>query len=63
MSRSLAGVTIGAVLALTWLTFGFWAFIFVGFAMAVGYFVARIIDGTLNVRHIADAFRGKRSSS
>ena len=63
MSHSLTGIAIGAVLALSWLTFGFWAFIFVAFAMAVGYLVARVIDGKLDLRNLADAFRGKRSSS
>ena len=63
MSHSLTGIAIGAVLALTWLTFGFWGFIFVAFAMAVGYLTSRVIDGKLDLRNLADAFRGKRSSS
>jgi uncharacterized membrane protein len=54
---------IGAVLALTGAAFGFWAFLFVGVAMAIGALVGRIVDGKLSVAGLVDAFRGKRSSS
>lgn len=63
MSRTLAGMAVGVVLALTWVGLGFWAFVFVAFAMAVGAGVGRIMDGRLDVRALTDAFRGKRSSS
>jgi len=62
-SHTSTGIAVGAVLALTWIVFGFWAFVFVAFAMAVGVLVARVIDGKLDLRSLSDAFRGKRSSS
>ncbi|CAN5240727.1 hypothetical protein BH09ACT6_BH09ACT6_13210 [soil metagenome] len=63
MSHTTIGIAVGAILALTWITLGFWAFVFVAVAMAIGFFVARVIDGKLDVRSLADALRGKRSSS
>jgi hypothetical protein len=41
---------------------GFWAFLFVAVAMAVGAGIARVLDGRLDVRAVADALRGRRSS-
>lgn len=63
MSATQTGVAIGAILALTWIAFGFWPFVFVAAAMAVGALVARILDGRLDLRSLADVVRGKRSSS
>ena len=63
MTATKTGILIGAVLALTWVIFGFWAFVFVAVAMAIGALIGRIIDGKLNVSNLVDAFRGKRSSS
>ena len=63
MSTSKTGMLIGAVLALTWVALGFWAFFFVAFAIAVGAIVGRIIDGKLDPSALIDVFRGKRSSS
>jgi uncharacterized membrane protein len=57
------GIFIGAILALTGIVFGFWAFVFVAVAMAIGALVGRIIEGKLSVSGLVDAFRGKRSSS
>ena len=62
-SATRTGILIGAVLALTGVAFGFWAFFFVAVAMAIGALVGRVIDGKLNVAGLVDAFRGKRSSS
>nr|WP_199859315.1 MULTISPECIES: DUF2273 domain-containing protein [unclassified Frigoribacterium] len=53
---------VGAVLALTALAFGFWAFVFVAIAMAIGFGVGRVVEGKLDVRGLADALRGRRSS-
>ncbi|MEO6827147.1 MAG: DUF2273 domain-containing protein [Microbacteriaceae bacterium] len=58
-----AGILIGAVLALVWVTLGFWAFFFVAVAMIIGAIIGRIIDGKLDLRLLVDAVRGKRSSS
>lgn len=63
MSHTVVGMAVGAVLALTWLAFGFWAFVLVAVAMAIGAGVARLIDGRLDVRGIIDAIRGRRVSS
>ena len=57
------GAVFGAILALTWAVLGFWSFLFVAIAMAVGALVGRIMDGELNVANLVEAFRGKRSSS
>ena len=63
MSATVTGTAVGAVLALTWITLGFWAFVLVGVAMLVGAVIGRIVDGRLDVRALADVFRGRRSSS
>ena len=63
MTSTKTGILIGAVLAISWLWFGFWAFVFVAVAMAIGALVGRIMDGKLDVSNLVDAFRGKRSSS
>ena len=36
MKPTLTGILIGAVLALTWIEYGFWAFFFVAIAITVG---------------------------
>jgi len=56
-------MAVGAVLALSWAALGFWAFLFVLVAMAIGGGAGLILDGRLDVHALADAFRGKRSSS
>ncbi|WP_217178641.1 DUF2273 domain-containing protein [Streptomyces sp. AC495_CC817] len=63
MSATVVGAGAGAVLALTWVALGFWAFVLVAVAMLVGAAVGRIADGRLDVMAVADAFRGRRSSS
>lgn len=62
MTSGKTGVLIGAVLALTWIVLGFWAFVLVALAMLVGGLIGRIIDGRLDVRGVVNAVRGKRSS-
>ena len=63
MTTTVSGIAIGAVLALTWIVFGFWAFVFVAVAMALGALVARVLDGKLDLGRVVDSFRSKRSSS
>ncbi|WP_295011769.1 DUF2273 domain-containing protein [uncultured Microbacterium sp.] len=63
MNTSLVGAAAGAVLALTWLTFGFWACVFVALAMLVGVGVGRVLDGRLDLRALGEVFRGRRRSS
>lgn len=62
-SATRTGIAIGAVLALTAIIFGFWAFVFVAIAMAIGAVIGRIVDGKLDIGSLVDVFRGKRSSS
>ncbi|MFB2557388.1 DUF2273 domain-containing protein [Herbiconiux liangxiaofengii] len=63
MTAARTGIIVGAVLALTWVIVGFWAFLFVAVAMAIGAAVGRVVDGELDVSRVVDAFRGKRTSS
>ena len=57
------GMLVGAILALTWVILGFWAFLFVGVAMLVGALVGRVVDGSLDLSSVIGAFQSKRSSS
>jgi len=63
VTTTVSGIFVGAVLALSWIVFGFWAFAFVAVAMALGALVARVLDGKLDLGRVVDAFRSKRSSS
>lgn len=63
MTHTTTGIAIGAVLALTALTLGVWAFLLVALFMALGALVARVFDGEIDLRRLADVFRGRRSSS
>lgn len=63
MSKTLIGAGVAAVLSLTWLALGFWAFVLVAVAMLVGSGVGRVFEGRLDLRSLADALRGRRSSS
>ena len=63
MNASVIGGAAAAVLALTWIVWGFWAFLLVTLAMLVGAVVGRIVDGRLAVRALAAVVRGRRESS
>ena len=63
MTASTIGAAVGAVLALTWVAFGFWAFLFVGLAMLAGLGVARVVNGEIDLRGLAQALGGRRTSS
>lgn len=63
MSKTLIGAGAGVVLALTWSTLGFGAFVLVAVAMLAGAAVGRVLEGRLDLRSLADALRGRRSSS
>ncbi|TFD22840.1 DUF2273 domain-containing protein [Cryobacterium lyxosi] len=54
---------VGAILALTWVILGFWAFLFVALSMLVGALVGRVVDGRLDLGSLIGVFQGKRSSS
>ncbi len=63
MNASVIGGATAATLALTWIVLGFWAFVLVAVAILVGAGIGRVLDGRLDLRALADAFRGRRSSS
>ena len=63
MNATVLGASAGAVLALTWIVLGFWAFVLVAVAMLLGAAIGRVVDGRLDLRAVAAAFRGRRSSS
>ena len=62
-NASRTGMTVGAILALTWVILGFWAFLFVALSMLVGALIGRVVDGRLDLGSLIGAFQGKRSSS
>ncbi|MCW2287088.1 DUF2273 domain-containing protein [Leucobacter luti] len=62
MSSATTGAAVGAVLGLTWIIFGFWAAVLIAVLMLIGATVGRVIDGRIDVRALADVFRGRRSS-
>lgn len=62
MTPTIAGTLIGAILAVSILVFGFWGFLLVAVLMAVGAVLGRIVSGKLDVRGLADAFTGRRTS-
>lgn len=62
MTATTRGMLVGAVLALTALQFGFGGLLLVALALVIGYFVGRFTEGELDVRGVADALRGRRSS-
>ena len=62
MSSATTGVLIGAVLALTAITLGFWAFVLVALAMAIGWAAGRVAEGKLDLRSLGESLRGRRSS-
>jgi uncharacterized membrane protein len=53
---------IGGVLALTAVSFGFWSMVLVAVFVLVGFGAGRVLEGKLDVRGVADALRGRRSS-
>jgi uncharacterized membrane protein len=63
VSTTVAGAAIGAVLGVTAVAFGFWAFVLVAVFMAVGALIGRIVSGKLDVSSLVDVIRGRRSSS
>lgn len=60
MTPTVAGAAAGAVLALTLVALGFWAFLLVALGMAAGALVARFATGTLSPRALADVIRGRQ---
>jgi uncharacterized membrane protein len=63
VNTTVVGMAVGAVLAVVALTLGFWAFVVVAVAIALGGLVGRIVSGDVDVRRLLDVLRGRRSSS
>lgn len=62
MSSTVAGALIGAILAVCWILFGFWGFLFVALLMAIGAIAARVVAGELDLKALASVFSGRRTS-
>lgn len=62
MTPTISGALIGALLALAALFFGFWGFLLVALFMGVGALAGRVASGKLDVRGLANAFSGRRTS-
>lgn len=61
MSAPIAGMAVGATLAICALVFGFWGFLLVALFVAIGAVVGRILAGQTDLQGVMDALRGKRS--
>jgi hypothetical protein len=57
------GMAVAATLVLTWIAFGFGAFLLVLVVMVIGALIGRIIEGKLDAKGLLDMVRGKGSSS
>jgi len=63
VNATMIGAAVAGALAIVWIALGFWALVLVVVAALVGAVIGRIVEGRLDVRALADAFRGRRSSS
>ncbi|GGD26886.1 hypothetical protein GCM10010915_03690 [Microbacterium faecale] len=63
MSATLTGALVGAILAFTGLIFGFWGFLLVALLMGIGALTGRMLSRQLDLRALAGAFTGRRTSS
>ncbi len=63
MNATLTGALVGAVLAFAALIFGFWGFLLVAVLMGIGAVTGRVVSGQLDLRTLARAFTGRRTSS
>jgi len=62
MNPTVTGAMIGAILAVSMILFGFWGFLLVALFMGIGALLGRIMSGKLDVRGLANAFSGRRTS-
>lgn len=62
MSATLIGAAVGAVLAISALVFGFWGFLLVALFMGIGALIGRVMTGELDVRDLAGALSGRKTS-
>ncbi len=62
MTPTVAGMAVGAVLAVVALAFGLWGFLLAALFMGIGAVLGRTAEGRLDLGGVLDALRGKRSS-
>ena len=62
MNPTVTGAMIGAILAVSMILFGFWGFLLVALFIGIGALLGRIMSGKLDVRGLANAFSGRRTS-
>jgi uncharacterized membrane protein len=62
MNPTVTGAMIGVILAVAILFFGFWGFLLIAVFMGIGALIGRIISGKIDVRGLANAFSGRRTS-
>ena len=62
MTTTITGAVFGALMAVSIILFGFWGFLLIAVFMAVGAILGRIASGQLDVRGLANAFTGRRTS-
>lgn len=63
MSTTLTGAIVGAVLGFAAMLFGFWGFLLVSLMMGVGALIGRVMSGEIDLRAVAGAFTGRKTSS
>ena len=63
MNLTIAGMALGAFVAVMSLQFGVWGFIVSLLFMAIGAILGRAAEGKLDLRGVIDAIIGRRSSS
>jgi len=62
MNPTVTGAIIGVVLAVAIILFGFWGFLLIALFMGIGALIGQIISGKVDVRSLANAFSGRRTS-
>ncbi|WP_125099327.1 DUF2273 domain-containing protein [Leucobacter chromiireducens] len=60
MSTAVTGAATGALIAIIWLCFGFWACLAVAAAMAIGALIGSALSGRFNIRAALDALQNGR---
>jgi uncharacterized membrane protein len=63
MSLTIAGIAMGAFVAIMTFEFGVWGFLGSLLFMAIGALLGRAAEGKLDLRSVMDAITGRRSSS
>ena len=62
MTPRVVAIAIGLVLGIVWWSFGFGAVLLTGGLALVGWFVGSLIEGTISITDLWNAFQGRRRS-